>query len=227
MPPAKDATLEVPRQVAKPEESSGFFKQALRTLRVRWQTIAGAQYDAITASVRPDLPGEDIDRLRRQMSACLDARGGEVSARARAAALGQAYLALDRTGRERFLRVLAEDFDLADRDVEAALEALRAAQSPEDRRKTRANARLVLEPPRLKLLRQFNSLPQGVKFLVDLRAELTRLARKDPAFASLDDDLKALLATWFDVRGAAREVDCLRGGPPHRELEGFKKPLGL
>ncbi len=41
------------------------------------------------------------------MQACLEGRGGEVTARARAAALGQAYLALDATGRERFLRLLA------------------------------------------------------------------------------------------------------------------------
>ncbi|HYN38519.1 MAG TPA: malonyl-CoA decarboxylase family protein, partial [Rhodospirillales bacterium] len=201
MPPASRevAVSDIPRPAAKPEDASGFFKQAIRTLRARWQTIAGSEYDVGAASLRPDLPGEDIDRLRKQMQACLEARGGEVSARARAAALGQAYLALDETGRGRFLRVLATDFDLAPDAAEAALAALKAADTVDERRQARGALRRALEPPRLQILRQFSSLPQGVKILVNLRAELMPLARKDPLFAALDDDLKALLATWFDV----------------------------
>jgi malonyl-CoA decarboxylase len=38
-----------------------------------------------------------------------------------------------------------------------------------------------------------------VKFLVDLRADLLPLAAEDPLLASLDDDLEALLISWFDV----------------------------
>lgn len=193
------AVLDVASESARPEDTSGFFKQAIRSLRARWQTIAGSEYDVDAASLRPDLPGEDIDRLRKQMQACLQGRGGEVSARARAAALGQAYLALDETGRKRFLRVLAEDFDLSPGTAEEALAMLQSAESPQERRQARAALRRALEPPRLRLLRQFSSLPQGVKILVNLRAELLPLTRADPVFASLDDDLKALLATWFDV----------------------------
>lgn len=200
LPAGKDvAVLDVTRQAAKPEDASGFFKQAIRSLRARWQTIAGSEYDVDAANLRPDLPGEDIDRLRKQMQACLEARGGEVSARARAAALGHAYLALDETGRRRFLRVLAEDFDLSAEAVEASLDTLHAADTAEDRRQARIELRRRLEPPRIRLLQQFSSLPQGVKILVNLRAELMPLTRADPLFASLDDDLKALLATWFDV----------------------------
>ena len=90
----------------------GFLDRTLRNLRNAWQTIAGSEYDAEAASVRPHLPDDDVRRLREQMRACLETRGGEVSARARAAALGRAYLNLDETGRQRFLRVLAEDFDV-------------------------------------------------------------------------------------------------------------------
>lgn len=201
MPPASRdiALMDIPAQTAKSDESSGFFKQALRTLRARWQTIAGAEYDADAASLRPDLPGEDIDRLRQQMNACLEARGGEVSARARAAALGRAYLALDRSGRERFLRVLAEEFDVPDTAVAEALSTIESAETPQERRAARSALRRTLDPPRLRLLRQFSSLPQGVKILVNLRAELIPLAGADPVLASLDDDIKALLAMWFDV----------------------------
>jgi malonyl-CoA decarboxylase len=48
------------------------------------------------------------------------------------------------------------------------------------------------------LLRQFNALPEGVKFLVDRRAELVA-RRNDPAMRGLAEDLRDLLADWFDI----------------------------
>jgi malonyl-CoA decarboxylase len=42
-------------------------------------------------------------------------------------------------------------------------------------------------------------VPQGVKFVVDLRAELLALGRSDAACRTLSDDLRPLLGAWFDV----------------------------
>jgi len=181
------------------QDKTSPWKQAVRRLRASWQTIAGAEYDAEAASMRPDLPGDDLQRLRKQMKACLQVRGGEVSARARAAALGKAYLELDAVGRERFLTLLATDFDVAEAEVDAAMESLNRADDPVQRRAAQRELRQALEPPRVKLLMQFNSLPEGIKFLVNMREELLSLKGKDPALTMLDDDLKRVLATWFDV----------------------------
>ena len=43
----------------------------------------------------------------------------------------------------------------------------------------------ALVTPRTELLTQFNALPEGVKFLVDMRAELLSFAAKDPRFAHM------------------------------------------
>jgi malonyl-CoA decarboxylase len=180
-------------------ERTSVWKQAVRRLHGKWQTIAGAEYDAEAASLRPDLPGDDAQRLRKQMKACLEGRGGEVSARARAAALGRAYLALDATGRKRFLKLLAEDFDVVEDNVNAAIEAHNQAKDSDQRRDARRQLRRVLEAPRLKLLTQFNSLPEGIKFLVNMRSELLPLTKQSAALSFLDDDLRGLLAAWFDV----------------------------
>ncbi len=59
--------------------------------------------------------------------------------------------------------------------------------------------RRALEPPRLRLLTQFSTIPDGVKFLVDLRAFLMDRLRDDPQLAALESDLRGLLASWFDV----------------------------
>src|SRR5689334_10206091 len=184
------------------ERSTGFFDgvldRTLTNLRSAWRDIADSARSAIGASWRSEAAGESDDRLRALMRECLEGRGGEVSARARAADLGRTYLALDAEGRARFLRVLADSFDV-DRDaIDACCRALATADEASRRRAERA-LRQALEPPRVKLLTQFNALPEGVKFLVDMRAELLRLVRADPTLAPLEQDLKALLAGWFDI----------------------------
>ncbi len=160
-----------------------------------WRDVA----DTMTGTVDAALSGDgDVKRLRDQMQACLEARGGEVSARARAAALGHTYLGLDSLGRERFLRLLAGGFDADRKAIDAAIDALQAA-APEQRPQAELALRAALEPPRMKLLMQFNALPQGVKFLVDLRSDLLPHVRKDSTMAALDGDLQKLLASWFDI----------------------------
>jgi len=151
-----------------------------------------------SAGIAPDLPAADLTRLREMIARCLEARGGEVSARARAAELGEIYLILDATGRRRFLELLATEYDVAQESVEEAIEARRAASNKIQRREAEVALRAALVPPRIHLLSQFTGLAQGVKFLVDIRAELRKIA-DTPALRALDHDLHALLASWFDV----------------------------
>ncbi|MBW7848958.1 MAG: malonyl-CoA decarboxylase [Rhodospirillales bacterium] len=169
----------------------------LRSLRTLWRDIAGSSREVPT--VRPDLPPDDADSLREQLRACLVGKGGEVSARARAAALGRNYLGLSAEGRARFLGILADEFDTDAEAVDAAMARVVAATARGDRQAAERELRQALEAPRVRLLTQFNALPEGVKFLVDMRAELIRLARQDARLQGLEGDLKALLAGWFDV----------------------------
>jgi len=175
--------------------------RALRNLREGWREIARAAPIFGTPEPRPDLAGDDAADIREHMRACLDARGGEVSARGRAASLGETYLGLNEIGRRRFLEILARDFSI---DHAAAVEAAAALIDATDERGrmgAEAELRGRLSPPRVRLLTQFNALPSGVKFLVDLRADLLTYLRQesDPALSALDADLRALLRSWFDV----------------------------
>jgi len=132
------------------------------------------------------------------MRACLEARGGEVAARARAAALGKQYLELDEAGREQFFRLLAT-FDVDEAVLEASLAAIRDAPDDEARFKSARQLREALQAPWVKLLTQFNSIPGGVKFLVDMRADLLRMLDRDPVFPRIDADLRDIFTTWFDI----------------------------
>jgi malonyl-CoA decarboxylase len=171
----------------------------LRSLRTAWRDIAASARDVLSGAPRPDLSRDDAEHLREQFRECLAARGGAVSTRARAADLGRTYLALNATGRERFLRLLAEEFDIDHAAVAALGERLARAKGDADRARIEPDLRQALEPPRVKLLTHFNALPVGVKFLVDMRAELMALSTGDAVLAGLEGDLKSLLAGWFDV----------------------------
>jgi malonyl-CoA decarboxylase len=177
----------------------GVFDRTLTNLRSAWRDIALSARGVLARSPRPELSSDDIVRLREQMLSCLDARGGEVTARARAADLGRTYLLLDAGGRERFLRLLATEFDIDHDEVDRCCGELLRAEEPIGRAAAERQLRDALEPPRIKLLRQFNALPEGVKFLVDRRAELMRLGRHDALLRGLEDDLRRLLANWFDI----------------------------
>lgn len=180
-------------------EQTSFLDRTIRNLRDGWRAIAGHGYDASVATSRPDLPDNDLTTLRAQMKACLDNKGGEVSARAEAARLGQVYLALDETGRKRFLSVMAREFDTDPEKVDAAIDAVQLAEDDDARRDAEHLLKQALEAPRTRLLTQFNALPEGVKFLVDMRAELLKFSKEDRALKSLERDLRAILISWFDI----------------------------
>src|SRR5262245_12176476 len=177
----------------------GVFDRTLTNLRNAWRDIAESARGVLAGAPRPDLPGEDASRLHQQMLSCLDGRAGGVTARARAAELGRTYLSLDSGGRERFFKLLAREFDVDHDEIKRRCETLIKASEPLERSTGERALRDALEPPRITLLRQFNVLPEGVKFLVDRRAELIDLGRRDPLLAGLEDDLKRLLANWFDI----------------------------
>jgi malonyl-CoA decarboxylase len=68
-----------------------------------------------------NLPEGDLQLLRNKVNACLQGQGGEVSARARAAELGETYLVLNSEGRRRFLELLAREYDVDNDAVEEAI----------------------------------------------------------------------------------------------------------
>ncbi len=136
--------------------------------------------------------------LREAMQACVEARGGEVAARIKAAELGEAYLHAGLEQRAAFLTILAEDFSAKPGDIAAAIAAWQQAEGVE-RGPAEEALRRALQPPHNKLITRFLSLPEGVRFLVDLRADLLAVAGKDPALRALDRDLRSLLESWFDV----------------------------
>ncbi|MCZ7653946.1 MAG: malonyl-CoA decarboxylase [Rhodocyclaceae bacterium] len=145
-----------------------------------------------------------LSQLRRQLKDCAVGTGGEVSARSRAARLGETCLSLDAAGRHEFLRRIALDFGPDPAAVEAAHRAYQAAVGQPGQWDAEAALRAAMRSSRIRILTQFNALPQGVKFLVDLREDLLGFLEKDDELAVLDREMESrLTAGLMSDSGAA------------------------
>lgn len=178
------------------ESKEPLWDWTLRRIRQIWPL---SELTELKDAINPDLPEGDLQRIREKIDACLEGRGGEVSARARAAELGEAYLVLNSVGRRRFAELLATEYDMDNEAVDALIETRGNCSDQQEMRTLNLQLRNALEPPRTRLLSQFNDLQEGVKFLVDLRAELMPWARGNQRLTELDQDVHRLLASWFDV----------------------------
>lgn len=164
-----------------------------------WRDVKVSARHVISSELDPSLPKSDMDLLKKQMQLCFDSPGGEVTARSQTAELGRTYLSLNEAGRLRFLKLLATDFDLDPKKMAALTKAYTEAETAIERQKIELDLREALNTPRSVILRQFTALPDGFKFLINLRADLLPVIGKDAKLKGLEFDLKSILSAWFDV----------------------------
>ena len=161
-------------------------KRSLHRVKQLWSGKAGAD-------------SKEWKRVRELLRDCATNLGGEVSTRLRAAKLGETYLKFDDKNRKAFLRLIVHEFGPEPQRVAAAHQAWQQAIGTDAQWQAEAALRAALRSGRLRILTQFNALPQGVKFLVDMRADLNRYMKEDPALQALDRELESRLVAWFDV----------------------------
>ena len=140
----------------------------------------------------------DVKPLREQIEACIAQRGGQLSSSQHAVRLIKLYRGWGAKEKRQFLELLLEDFDINEDQVREALQAAHSVTGEELRHACQA-LRKALVPDRAELLRQWTLLPDGVKFLVDMRRDVFGLMKSEPRFKPLSTDLKLLLASLFNV----------------------------
>jgi malonyl-CoA decarboxylase len=118
--------------------------------------------------------------------------------------IADAYSALADEGRVRFFAMLAREFWSDPAGVDRAITARNSAVGDTATRAAERALRRELTPPATRLFQLFPSIDDGVKFLVDLRADELRLAtgavdaENAAALADLDIELKSQLAAQFE-----------------------------
>ena len=142
---------------------------------------------------------ENRETLISLIHDCIYAKGGDVSARARTVELGAVYLSLSKQGREIFHDILATDFDIDRQVLAERIEDLQKVDNDDKKIRAEIDLKKALTPPRLILLKQFSSLPNGFKFLIDMRADILPKARQDRKLWKLCLDIREILGAWFDI----------------------------
>lgn len=180
--------------------SNGLLVRTRGLLRRALQDVIGVASRDRSMPLHPDLPDDDLKKLQERIDASLAGRGGEASARGNAAQLGRYYLDLNEDGRLRFFQLLAEHYGVDHEGLNQAMDAVRAAENdPAAHARAVDRLRQCLQSPRTNLFRQFNSLSHGIKFLVDMRADLRGLLGDHAELRPVDGELRALLSGWFDA----------------------------
>jgi len=137
-----------------------------------------------------------VARVRRIFGECASAIGGEASARSRVATLATIFRGLDDEGKRTFLALLAT---YVNGDEKSAAPLVQEYMRSDGVSHQLAALRLreALAGTSLRILRQFNLLEDGVKFLVDLRADAIRLKPGSPELQVIDEELLSLFRDWF------------------------------
>jgi len=179
-------------------DDDGLISSSLRRVRSLWSRLARS-VDEIGQPAGGGMSRRALDRVRETLNECAIERGGEASARTRAAQIGDAYLRLDTPSRLDVLKLLSTEFGADPDRVNAAVTTWQRAIGSSGQSLAEVELREAVRTRRNVILRQFNALPAGTKFLVDLRAEVLRHLPHEKALAALDRDLELLLQSWFDV----------------------------
>lgn len=165
-----------------------------------WDELSSSTAHYISGKPRPDLPQDDLTRVMAEVADCIKGKSDEASLRARAAAIGKTYLELNEDGRRKFLRALAADFDVNRQLVDEKIKLVKHSFDNKTLRlKAEEELKIALQPTWRVLLGRFTTLPEGVKFLVDMRTEMLSLVKAYPEIQILSNDLRSMLSAWFDI----------------------------
>jgi malonyl-CoA decarboxylase len=167
-------------------------------VRAFWDWLTGSRRRRAPVGHRT-LAGPDLRALRNMLRESFAGIGGETAVRGRLASTLELYSELGDEGRKAFMKLLIDDFGADEAAIGRAIETYRVTTEPRARRRAESHLRHALASPRVRILRHFNLLPEGVKFLVDLRADVHRYIRQSPELEVIDEELFALFSSWFDV----------------------------
>lgn len=140
-----------------------------------------------------------LRRTLTQLQAVVDRSVSEVEGGRRAREVALWYTAATPAQRHDCWLLMSEHFAPDSQKIQAAREQYEAAQNTADEGPAEIRLRRAFLSPRTRLLQRFSVFPAGMRFLVDLRAELLPYLKADKRLLALDAELENLFSTWFDI----------------------------
>ena len=157
-----------------------------RSTRKAWENILGRYLQRSKGT------------LYNKINACLPCGNDSSTAVKNTIQLGYLYLELSEEQRIEFFEILLNEFNIDGHYIETLFD---------DYNNSDVTGRLEIQhkiinafsPKRVKILKQFLSLPDGMKFLVDMRADLFELKKIKPELDIINQELKQIFVSWFDI----------------------------
>jgi len=171
---------------------------AFERLRHWWQRLAAVVLPGTGAGETDRVAERILGEVRPLLQESRTQRGGEVAVRNRAERIAAIYRGASLAQRTAILELITHEFAPKREELERAIAAIQEAADDAELSRAEARLRIALNAPRAKFFTQFNLLPEGVKFLVDLRADLLAALPTAPALEVLKVELDGLLESWFD-----------------------------
>jgi malonyl-CoA decarboxylase len=164
---------------------------ASRSTRERLHATLRRQQEALSPRV--------LRRTLTELQAIVDPQVSEVEGGRRASSVAAWYAQAPAGQRRDCWLLMSEQFAPDPKKLKAVREHYEAAQGSAEEGQAEIRLRKALVSPRTRLLQRFAVFPEGMRFLVDLRAELLPQLKSDKRLLALDAELENLFSTWFDV----------------------------
>ncbi|MGM9427253.1 malonyl-CoA decarboxylase domain-containing protein [Hydrogenophaga sp. MI9] len=133
------------------------------------------------------------------LKAIVDPLVSEIEGGRRAGALIDWYSGASEAHRRDLWLLMSERFVADPLQVKAAQEQYLKAVGTPDQPAAEVQFRRATVSPRRRLLQRFSAHPDGIPFLVNLRAEMQPQLKADKRLLALDVEMEYMFSTWFDV----------------------------
>ncbi|MDB5742062.1 MAG: Malonyl-CoA decarboxylase [Polaromonas sp.] len=164
---------------------------APRTLHTRLQATLRQEDEALSPRL--------LRRALQELQDIIDPRVSEIEGGRRAMAMAAWYGVASAAQRRDLWLLMSEMFVADAQKTKEAQAKFAAAVGTPDEAAAEVHYRRATVSPRRRLLQRFSVYPEGVQFLVDLRAEMLPFLKADRRLMALDVELEYMFSTWFDV----------------------------
>ncbi|GAC1390060.1 MAG: hypothetical protein NVSMB34_02930 [Variovorax sp.] len=140
-----------------------------------------------------------LRRVLAELQAIIDPHVSEVEGGRRAKDMAAWYAAATMEERRDCWLLMSEQFVADQKAAKVAQAQYTAAVGTPDEAVAEVRYRRATVSPRRRLLQRFSVFPEGIRFLVDLRAEMLSHLKSDKRLQALDVEMEYMFSTWFDV----------------------------
>jgi malonyl-CoA decarboxylase len=138
-------------------------------------------------------------RTLEELKAIVDTSVSEVEGGRRARRVAQWYGRAAPEQRKDCWLIMSEQFMADPVLAKTAQDKYAAAIGTADEAVAEVRLRKSTVSPRRRLLQRFSVFPEGIQFLVNMRAEFLPFLKSDKRLLALDAEMEYMFSTWFDV----------------------------